>query len=588
MQCHFRHRSTQHHQLQGHHHREPPARPAATRRGERMCARSAFNVRFRVFAEQFRVDMSGLLVEPGLQWHLQVRRLPHGFGALAGLDHLALAWSDLACLLVEGKTLTMIRELPRYKPTAAVRELKIPPGASDVADAGPKGLVHVVPHEALVGAPHAEAAATPPSLLLLVCEMPALPVWRTVWPLCAGGLATGLQTHRLGPLWVGTGRAKVGQAKLRLDVPDAEGALWQQPCVLVDVPKTPQEPRKRPAAQALAHGAEGAQVHLLWPGVAHVWVVTELLSEVVEPAHGSPCPVPQHGHDVHVVPLLRPLVLRTAPHVSDKSVLQSDDFAPAEPSAQGLVDVLPAPAEHLVIKAAALVPPPLRHGRQAAGEHRHVHVVGASPLEVPVPRDIALGHAAALSLLLPSVDVQRSDLRHNHAAVVLADERQEVLVPVPLGGHMAVEETHNVPDGRVAARLLGPDEAHGLLVAENTDLVSPLDLRPQVSAGERRVAAVVHDDDLAEDVGGRSLVEGLHGLQGELPLLSARQDYRDGPRRPPELFRQRVELEAVGSRKRVRPSRRWLGRRRGKRGAEGADSSGRYAGNAVGSEVHGH
>eukprot|EP00427_Karlodinium_veneficum_P031519 CAMPEP_0169199324 /NCGR_PEP_ID=MMETSP1016-20121227/9284_1 /TAXON_ID=342587 /ORGANISM="Karlodinium micrum, Strain CCMP2283" /LENGTH=121 /DNA_ID=CAMNT_0009276117 /DNA_START=31 /DNA_END=396 /DNA_ORIENTATION=+ len=82
------------------------------------------------------------------------------------------------------------------------------------------------------------------------------------------------------------------------------------------------------------------------------------------------------------------------------------NLATADPHANALVDVLASPTEHLCVKSTTLVPPSFGQARKTSREHAHVHVIGAAPFEIAVPRHIALGHTATSSYLRPRVDVQ--------------------------------------------------------------------------------------------------------------------------------------------------------------------------------------
>mmetsp|Transcript_94759 Transcript_94759/g.237693 ORF Transcript_94759/g.237693 Transcript_94759/m.237693 type:complete len:275 (-) Transcript_94759:399-1223(-) len=211
--------------------------------------------------------------------------------------------------------------------------------------------------QALVGVPHPEAAATPPSIPgVLIRPVPPLSVLWSAWPLGPRQLPALDQRDGVSPLRVGARRAHVRQAPPRLHVPQAEGALRQQTRVQVDVLEAPQEPREGLATQALLHGAEGADVHLRPSGVGHVRVVVQLHREVPPPPLRRPGPVLQGFDHLDLVVGLGPRVVG-APHVRHLRVRQRHNLPAAEPRAQRLVDVLAAPVLHVGVVAARLLPP---------------------------------------------------------------------------------------------------------------------------------------------------------------------------------------------------------------------------------------
>mmetsp|Transcript_60351 Transcript_60351/g.155530 ORF Transcript_60351/g.155530 Transcript_60351/m.155530 type:complete len:268 (+) Transcript_60351:1008-1811(+) len=228
------------------------------------------------------------------------------------------------------------------------------------------------------------------------------------------------------------------------------------------------------------------------------------------------------------------------PHVCNLRVGACHNLAAAEPHAQGLVQIFAAPTKHLGVVAARLEPPPPRHSEEAARDDCHVHVFGVEPLEVGVPRQVALGHAAPEALLRPGVDVQGGDLRHNHAPPVLTYQLQEVLVPARLRRDVAVEEGADVAEHGITSGLLRTDEPHCLLVPQDPKVVLLLDIWTQMRLRERWVATVVHDNDLLQNIGGRVVEDSLDRLERVVAFLSAREHHRDGLRVPSQRLNVRV------------------------------------------------
>mmetsp|Transcript_35916 Transcript_35916/g.101112 ORF Transcript_35916/g.101112 Transcript_35916/m.101112 type:complete len:280 (+) Transcript_35916:1241-2080(+) len=152
-----------------------------------------------------------------------------------------------------------------------------------------------------------------------------------------------------------------------------------------------------------------------------------------------------------------------------------------------------------------------------------------------------------------------------------------------LWSHVAIEEYNDVACRRVASLFLGPDEAHRLVVPEYSDLVPLLDALRQVHVLQWRLAAVVDDEDLAQQLRGGGVEHGLDRLHGILALLGARQHHRDRLRGPPEALRGGVELEAAPGRGgRPLPAGRVGGVRPERAGPRGARDVGRVEARRVG------
>mmetsp|Transcript_94235 Transcript_94235/g.243414 ORF Transcript_94235/g.243414 Transcript_94235/m.243414 type:complete len:227 (+) Transcript_94235:485-1165(+) len=208
-------------------------------------------------------------------------------------------------------------------------------------------------------------------------------------------LGARLQGGALLPCATGAGVALEVQAPAARLLLQHEDLRWDHAAVHVDLLESLQEPRERSAAlQLVAHLAEGAQVTVprqpvrARPAVGEVRVLQQLLREVAIPRIDSAGTVALRVAN-HLVPRarLRPGV---APHVRHLRARCHHDLAAAEPDAQRLVQILATPAQHLPIVTAGLHPPPAGHAQQAAGDDRDVVIVGVHPLEVGVPREVAL------------------------------------------------------------------------------------------------------------------------------------------------------------------------------------------------------
>mmetsp|Transcript_71329 Transcript_71329/g.157780 ORF Transcript_71329/g.157780 Transcript_71329/m.157780 type:complete len:260 (-) Transcript_71329:338-1117(-) len=246
-----------------------------------------------------------------------------------------------------------------------------------------------------------------------------------------------------------------------------EDLRWNHSATLINGLEAAQEPGKGPAAlHAVLHCLEGAEVTVprktargCWP--MEVRIVLQLLRKLAIPAVDRSGTVASRITHVSVPRI--GLCRAVPPHVRHLGMGRHGNLAAAKPHAQGLVDVFSAPAEHLLVVAACLLPPPPGHAKEAPRDQRNVHVIGVDPFEVCIPSEIALRHAA-IAHLRPGVYVQRCDGRYDHASVVLTDELYEIHVPIALWGHVTIEEADDVALGSIAAGLLGTDKADGRLV----------------------------------------------------------------------------------------------------------------------------
>mmetsp|Transcript_47791 Transcript_47791/g.138150 ORF Transcript_47791/g.138150 Transcript_47791/m.138150 type:complete len:351 (-) Transcript_47791:1032-2084(-) len=254
------------------------------------------------------------------------------------------------------------------------------------ADGGGDPAVALRPLYALVRVPGAEATTTAVRSAVKVACMPEEPVVALVARLQGSGTPAVVARAR---------RSVVAEAAAAGFVAEHEDLLWQKSTVFVDVLEAPQEPCEGPATlQPALHRLEAGQVAV--PGLAagpllpgcEGGVVQQLLRELPVPGVHRPCAVPLR---VPHSPVVRGrLGAAVPPHVGDFRLRRHDDLSAAEPDAQGLVQVLAAPAHHLLVVAAGLLPPPPRHPQQATRDHGDVHVVRGSPLEVCIPSQVAL------------------------------------------------------------------------------------------------------------------------------------------------------------------------------------------------------
>mmetsp|Transcript_136150 Transcript_136150/g.240639 ORF Transcript_136150/g.240639 Transcript_136150/m.240639 type:complete len:206 (-) Transcript_136150:349-966(-) len=199
--------------------------------------------------------------------------------------------------------------------------------------------------------------------------------------------------------------------------------------------------------------------------------------------------------------------------MGNSRVTRNIDLATAQPYPYGLLYVLGAPHPHLVIILTRLVPPLPGYSEQTAAHARHNIVEVFEPLEEQCPIKHHLG-THRIVVWFPRLPVQNWDQRHNYPLVVDVHVLENRLDPIPLGLDMCVQEHDCVTLCQIAALCLRLYEAQPLFVADD------LHLR-EVFTGvcKRRLAAIIYDNDLLQDVSGCALIDGLQSALHVLMLI---------------------------------------------------------------------
>eukprot|EP00047_Mylnosiga_fluctuans_P025024 m.179574 g.179574 ORF g.179574 m.179574 type:complete len:579 (+) comp9984_c0_seq2:44-1780(+) len=209
-----------------------------------------------------------------------------------------------------------------------------------------------------------------------------------------------------------------------------------------------------------------------------------------------------------------------AEDVPDTRARDDLQLAAAHPDSERHLEVLAAPRVHTHVVRADLEEV-LAVDREDAARHRRRHQrvrdglalrrLGrgdVQPVEFEVPREDTALHDGGAEF--PRVLLDGVDDGHGHSRAVLHDTIQQRLEPAVDTLAVAVHVHEHISDRLLSTIHLGADEAHALLQADNTSL---LELRDVLVEGALEVlvgAAVVHEQNLLEQVG-RGAVEDTAG-----------------------------------------------------------------------------